>query len=87
KRNSILPPEFGSREEGMAFSPDHNPIDHFTLADLRQMLVEEWDATPQQCVTRLVTSTRRRCQAVLAVDILFHHCNYTGHCRDISMVC
>ena len=36
------------------------------LADLRQILVEEWDAIPQQCVTRLVTSMRRRCQAVVA---------------------
>uniref|UniRef100_A0A3Q3GAK3 Uncharacterized protein n=1 Tax=Labrus bergylta TaxID=56723 RepID=A0A3Q3GAK3_9LABR len=38
-----------------------------TLADLQRMLVEEWDAIPQQCVTRLVTSMRRRCQAVVAV--------------------
>ena len=46
-------------------SPDLNPIEHLwdqlgravrarvtnttTLADLRQMLVEEWDAIPQQC--------------------------------------
>uniref|UniRef100_A0A4W6CMA3 Tc1-like transposase DDE domain-containing protein n=1 Tax=Lates calcarifer TaxID=8187 RepID=A0A4W6CMA3_LATCA len=36
------------------------------LADLR-LLVEEWDAIPQQCVTRLVTSMRRRCQALVAV--------------------
>uniref|UniRef100_A0A8C9XY62 Methyltransferase type 11 domain-containing protein n=1 Tax=Sander lucioperca TaxID=283035 RepID=A0A8C9XY62_SANLU len=34
-----------------------------TLADLRQMLVKEWDAIPQQCVT----SMRRRSQAVVAV--------------------
>uniref|UniRef100_A0A3Q3H2U4 Tc1-like transposase DDE domain-containing protein n=1 Tax=Labrus bergylta TaxID=56723 RepID=A0A3Q3H2U4_9LABR len=26
----------------------------------------QWDDVPQQCVTRLVTSTRRRCQAVVA---------------------
>uniref|UniRef100_A0A3Q4H7B7 Uncharacterized protein n=1 Tax=Neolamprologus brichardi TaxID=32507 RepID=A0A3Q4H7B7_NEOBR len=38
-----------------------------TLADLRQLLVEEWDAIPQQCVTKLTTSMRRRCQAVVAV--------------------
>ena len=69
--------------ERPASSPDLNPIEHLwdqlgravharvtntaTLADLRQMLVEEWDAIPQQCVTRLVTSMRRRCQAVVAV--------------------
>ncbi|XP_061085822.1 uncharacterized protein LOC133119303 [Conger conger] len=29
------------------------------LADLRQILVEEWNAVPQQCVTRLLTSMRR----------------------------
>jgi len=56
----------------MACSPDLNPIEHLwdqlgpavrargtnttTLADLGQMLVEEWDAIPQQSVSRLVTS-------------------------------
>ena len=71
------------RMEWPASSPDLNPIEKLwdqlgravrarvtnttTLADLRQMLVEEWDAIPQQCVTRLVTSMRRRCQAVVAV--------------------
>uniref|UniRef100_A0A3Q3NQX1 Uncharacterized protein n=1 Tax=Labrus bergylta TaxID=56723 RepID=A0A3Q3NQX1_9LABR len=35
-----------------------------TLVDLQQLLVEEWDAIPQQNVTRLVTSMKRRCQAV-----------------------
>lgn len=71
------------RMEWPASSPDLNPIEHLwdqlgravrarvtnttTLADLRQMLDEEWDAIPQQCVTRLVTSMRRRCQAVVAV--------------------
>ena len=39
------------------------------LADLPQTLVEEWDAIPQQRVTRLVTSMRRRCQAVVAVYV------------------
>lgn len=34
------------------------------LADLRQMLVEEWDAILHQCVSRLATSMRRGCQAV-----------------------
>ena len=69
--------------ERPASSPDLNPIEHLwdqlgragrvrvtnttTLADLQQMLVEEWDAIPQQSVTRLVTSMRRRCQAGAAV--------------------
>ena len=68
--------------EWPAMSPDLNPIEYLwdqlgravcarvtnatMLADLRQILVEEWDAIPQQCVTRLVTSMRRRCQAVVA---------------------
>ena len=37
------------------------------LADLSQMLVEEWDTIPHQCVTKLETSMRRRCLAVVAV--------------------
>ena len=37
-----------------------------TLADLSQILIEEWDAIPQQNVAKLVTSMRRRCQAVVA---------------------
>ncbi|KAJ8247872.1 hypothetical protein GJAV_G00251530 [Gymnothorax javanicus] len=57
------------RMEWPACSPDLDPIEHLwdqlgrairarvtnttTLAGLRQMLVEEWDAAPQQCVTRL----------------------------------
>lgn len=40
-----------------------------TLADLRHILVEEWDAIPQQRVVRLVTSMRRRCEAVVAVYV------------------
>uniref|UniRef100_A0A3Q3MJW9 Tc1-like transposase DDE domain-containing protein n=1 Tax=Labrus bergylta TaxID=56723 RepID=A0A3Q3MJW9_9LABR len=66
-----------------ACCPDLNPIEYLwdqlgcavhtrvtnttTLADLRQMLVEEWDAIRQQCVTRLVSSMRRRCQTVVAM--------------------
>ena len=38
-----------------------------TLADLKQMLVEEWDAIPQQNVAKLVSSMRRRCHAVASV--------------------
>ena len=70
------------RMERPAKSPDLNPIQHLwdqlgravrvrvtnttTLADLQPILVEEWNAIPQQRVTRLVTSMRRRCQAVVA---------------------
>uniref|UniRef100_A0A3Q0TDC2 Tc1-like transposase DDE domain-containing protein n=1 Tax=Amphilophus citrinellus TaxID=61819 RepID=A0A3Q0TDC2_AMPCI len=69
--------------EWSACSPDLNPIKHLwkqllravcarvtnttTLADLQQMLVKEWDAIPQQCVTKLVTSMRYWCQAVVSV--------------------
>ena len=72
------------RMDWPACSPDLNPIEHLwdqlgravrarvtnttTLAGLRQILVQEWNAIPQQCVTRLVTSMRRRCQAVVAAN-------------------
>ena len=62
------------RMEWPAMSPDLNPIELYarvthrtTLADLKQMLVEEWDAIPQQNVAELVSSMRRRCQAVVSV--------------------
>ena len=76
------------RMEWPASSPDLRPIEQLwdqlgravrarvtttTLADLRQMLVEEWDAIPQQCVTRQVISMRRRCQAVVAVYVFSTH--------------
>ena len=67
--------------EWPASSPDLNPIEHLwdqlgrsvrqrvtdrtTLADLRLILVEEWNAIPQLRVTRLVNSMK--CQAVVAV--------------------
>ena len=38
-----------------------------TLADLKQMLVEEWDAIPQQNVAKLVSSMRRKGHAVASV--------------------
>uniref|UniRef100_A0A3Q3B0M4 Uncharacterized protein n=1 Tax=Kryptolebias marmoratus TaxID=37003 RepID=A0A3Q3B0M4_KRYMA len=69
---------FKLRMEWLACSPDFNPTEHpwdqlglccsrltntTTLADF-----EEWEAIPQQCVTKLVSSMRRRrCQAVVAV--------------------
>ena len=68
--------------EWPAMSPDLNPIEHLwdqlghavrvrvtntaPLADLHRLLVEEWNAIPPQRVTRLVTSMRRSCQAVVA---------------------
>ena len=44
------------------------PINFLTntiLADLAQMLEEEWNAIPLQRATRLVNSMRRRCQEVI----------------------
>jgi transposase len=36
-----------------------------TLLDLRQILTDQWNAIPQRKVQRLVSSMRRRCQAVI----------------------
>ena len=64
-----------------ANSPDLNPIEHLwdqlkrsvyrriaeynTLADLAQLLKEEWMAIPQRRVSRLVNTMRRRCLQVI----------------------
>ena len=64
-----------------ANSPDLNPIEHLwdqlkrsvyrriteysTLADLAQLLQEEWTAIPQWRVSRLVNTMRRRCLEVI----------------------
>lgn len=77
----FLEEEGVDRMEWPANSPDLNPIEHLwdelgravrrrvtdqtTLADLRELLVEEWDVIPQQRVRTLVNSMRRRCQAVI----------------------
>ena len=62
-------------------SPDRNPIEHLwdqlkrsvyrriteysTLADLAQLLQEEWTAIPQRRVSRLVNTMRRRSLEVM----------------------
>ena len=67
--------------EWPALSPDLNPIENLwdqlsrrvearnsapqNLNDLRAALQEEWDAMPQQTISFLVNSIRRRCQAVI----------------------
>ena len=64
-----------------ANSPDLNPLEHLwdqlkravsarinantNIADLAQMLAEEWNAIPQQRATRLESTMRRRCQEVI----------------------
>ncbi len=67
--------------EWPALSPDLNPIENLwdqlsrcvegcnpapqNLSDLRTALQEEWDAMPQQIISRLVNSMKRCCQAVI----------------------
>ena len=70
-----------TRMDWPACSPDLNPIEHLwdqlgravgkrvtnatTLAGLRQILVDEWNAIPQQRITKLINSMWTRCQAVV----------------------
>ncbi len=79
--NDFLQDEGIQRMEWPANSPDLNPIEHLwdqlgravrtrvtdqtTLAGLRQILIEEWNAIPQERVARLIRSMRRRCNAVV----------------------
>ena len=68
-----------------AVSPDIAPIEHVwdeldrrlrkrpvqprTLAELAQALQEEWVNIPQNKIQRIITSVRRRCQAVIAAKV------------------
>ena len=69
-----------------ACSPDLNPIEHLwdemgrtvndqltrgdTLNDLRRYLQAAWDEIPQEKITRLVRSMRRRCLACIAAILV-----------------
>ena len=71
-------------------SPDLNPIEHAwdmlqtavssrpvqpaSVQELRQALLEEWDQIPQYKIRRLISSMRRRCQAV--IEARGHHTRY-----------
>ena len=75
------------RMEWPARSPDLNPIEHAwdmlqtavssrpvqpaSVQELRQALHEEWDQIPQYKIRRLISSMRRRCQAV--IEAREHH--------------
>ena len=76
--------------EWPARSPDLNPIEHAWdmlqtavsscpvqpafVQDLRQALLEEWDQIPQYKIRRLISSMRRRFQAV--IEARGHHTRY-----------
>ena len=78
------------RMEWPARSPDLNPIEHAwdmlqtavsscpvqpaSVQELRQALLEEWDQIPQYKIRRLISSMRRRCQAV--IEARGHHTHY-----------
>ena len=76
--------------EWPARSPDLNPIEHAwdmlqtavssrhvqpaSVQELRQTLLEEWDQIPQYKIRMLISSMRRRCQAV--TEARGHHTHY-----------
>ena len=78
------------RMEWPARSPDLNPIEHAwdmlqtavssrlvqpaSVQELRKALLEEWDQIPQYKIRRLISSMRRRCQAV--IEARGHHTRY-----------
>ena len=78
------------RMEWPARSPDLNPIQHAwdmlqtavssrpvqpaSVQELRQALLEEWDHIPQYKIRRLISSMRRRFQAV--IEAQGHHTCY-----------
>ena len=73
-----------------AMSPDLNPIEHCwdllgrrirerqqpprNVAELRQALVEEWNAIPQNTIDRMILSMPNRCQE--CVNIRGGHTSY-----------
>ena len=73
-----------------ARSPDLNPIEHAwdilqkaisshqvqpaTVRELREVLIEEWAQLSQHKLSRLISSMRRRCQAV--INAHRHHTHY-----------
>ncbi len=64
-----------------ALSPDMSPIEHVwdelkrrvyarpnppsTIPELRNAVVHEWENIPQQFIANIITSMRRRCQALM----------------------
>ena len=78
------------RMERPARSPVLNPIEHArdmlqtavslrpvqpaSVQELRQALLEEWDQIPQYKIRRLISSMRRRCQAV--IEARGHHTRF-----------
>uniref|UniRef100_A0A3Q0RWU0 Tc1-like transposase DDE domain-containing protein n=1 Tax=Amphilophus citrinellus TaxID=61819 RepID=A0A3Q0RWU0_AMPCI len=69
-RNSILQDDNRAGMEWPPCSPDLSPIEHL------------WDQLPvcATCVTKLVTSMRRRCQAVVVVYGFFSHAGEAPVC-------
>ncbi|GFV44615.1 transposable element Tcb2 transposase [Trichonephila clavipes] len=79
----VLESEDISRMDWPAYSPDLKPIEHMWDAlgrriatrlhhpentqQLKQILIEEWALLPQEMLHQLVLSTRRRCEATIAV--------------------
>ena len=50
---------------GVSQSVVSHPVQPASVQELRQALLEEWDQIPQYKIRRLISSMRRRCQAVI----------------------
>ena len=88
--NFILMDDNARAHRARIRSPDLNPIEHAwdmlqtavssrpvqpaSVQVLRQALLEEWDQIPQYKIRRLISSMRRRCQAV--IEARGHHTRY-----------
>ena len=79
--NNFLAEADLQRMNWSALSPDLNPFEHIwdllrrrldnrsfepqSINDLSEILLQEWDAIPQVAISNVISSMRRRCNAVI----------------------